>query len=85
MNVANVRAGEYTISCDRARLDIASIHACLATSYRSPGIPREVVERGIRHSLPFGVNLSAEQVGFARVNDASRIMERLQANPCRST
>lgn len=67
MTVANVRADEYTISCDRARLDVASIHAYLVTSYWSPGIPREIVERGIEHSLPFGVYRGEEQVGFARV------------------
>lgn len=59
MTVANLRADEYTISCDRARLDVASIHAYLATSYWSPGIPREIVERGIEHSLPFGVYRAA--------------------------
>ena len=67
MTVADLQTGEYTISCDRERLDIASIHACLATSYWSPGIPREIVERGIEYSLPFGVYRGAEQVGFARV------------------
>jgi GNAT superfamily N-acetyltransferase len=67
VTVANLRAGDYTISCDRARLDVAAIHAYLTTSYWSPGIPREIVERGIEHSLPFGVYRGEEQVGFARV------------------
>ena len=67
MTVADLQAGDYTISCDPGRLDVASIHAYLATSYWSPGIPREVVERGIAHSLPFAVYRGEEQVGFARV------------------
>lgn len=67
MTVADLQAGDYTISCDPARLDVASIHAYLATSYWSPGIPREIVERGIEHSLPFGVYRGTKQVGFARV------------------
>jgi hypothetical protein len=96
VTVADLQTGDYTISCDRARLDVASIHACLAASYWSPGISREVVERGIEYSLPFGVYRGAEQVGFARVvtdratfgfnplHDAARIMEKLQALPYRS-
>jgi GNAT superfamily N-acetyltransferase len=67
VTVADLQTGDYTISCQRARLDVASIHAYLAISYWSSGIPREVVERGIEHSLPFGVYRGEEQVGFARV------------------
>ena len=58
---------DYEISTDRARLDIDAIHAYLARSYWSPGIPREVVARAIDHSICFGVYRGAEQVGFARV------------------
>jgi hypothetical protein len=92
VTVADLLAGDYTISCDRPRLDVAAIHAYLATSYWSPGIPREIVECAIEHSLPSGVYRGVEQVGLARVitdrafgftplNDASRIMERLRASP----
>jgi GNAT superfamily N-acetyltransferase len=59
---------EYEISTDRARLDLDSIHRFLSTeAYWSPGVAREVVERSIEYSLPFGVYLGDEQVGFARV------------------
>ena len=59
---------EYDISTDRARLDLDAIHRFLSTeAYWSPGVAREVVERSIEHSLPFGVYLGDEQVGFARV------------------
>jgi GNAT superfamily N-acetyltransferase len=57
----------YTISTDRTRFDVAAIHAFLARSYWSPGIPLPTVERAIAHSLAFGVFDGVEQVGFARV------------------
>ncbi|HEV7839307.1 MAG TPA: GNAT family N-acetyltransferase [Gemmatimonadaceae bacterium] len=59
--------GDYEISTDRNRLDIASIHRFLSQSYWSPGISLETVERSIDNSLPFGMYRGAEQVGFARV------------------
>jgi GNAT superfamily N-acetyltransferase len=62
------RRGEYTISTDRARLDVELIHKYLSeSSYWAQGRPREVVERSIEHSLAFGIYLGAQQVGFARV------------------
>jgi len=58
----------YEISTDRARLDRAYIHAFLTTSYWSPGIPRDVVDKAIDNSLNFGVYTgSGQQVGYARV------------------
>lgn len=63
-----LRQGDYVISDDPVRLDIAYVHASLTESYRSPGIPRNVVERGIANSLPFGLyDASGKQAGFARV------------------
>jgi GNAT superfamily N-acetyltransferase len=60
--------GQYEISTDAARFNIQVIHNFLAEeSYWSQGIPRTVVERAIQNSLCFGVYLSTEQVGFARV------------------
>lgn len=62
------RADGHTISTDPARLDLDLVHAFLRTAYWSTGVPREVVERSIRHSLPFGVYDPGDaQVGFARV------------------
>jgi GNAT superfamily N-acetyltransferase len=57
----------YSISSDPARLDLVAIHAFLARSYWSPGIPFATVERAVAHSLAFGVYDGEEQVGFARV------------------
>jgi GNAT superfamily N-acetyltransferase len=49
-----------------ARLDIARIHGWLASSYWSPGIARDVVERAIAGSHTLGAYQGGEQVGFAR-------------------
>lgn len=58
----------YEISHDPARLDIDVIHTFLSEeSYWSKGIPRDVVERAIAHSLCFGMYKDGVQVGFARV------------------
>jgi GNAT superfamily N-acetyltransferase len=58
----------YEISTERARLDIDAMHAFLTTSYWSPGVSRELVERAARGSLPFGLYApDGAQVGFARV------------------
>ncbi len=60
-------ADGYVASTDIARLDIDRVHRFLSGAYWSRGIPREVVERGIRNALTFGLYAPAgEQVGFAR-------------------
>lgn len=58
---------EFTISTDRAKVDVAAVHAFLTACYWAKGIPRETVERSIRNSLCFGVYQGQRQVGFARV------------------
>ncbi|HWL14878.1 MAG TPA: GNAT family N-acetyltransferase [Opitutus sp.] len=64
-----LRHGDYLVSDDPARLDRAAIHAYLnRTSYWAKGIPREIVDRSLDHSLCLGVYTSTgEQVGLARV------------------
>ena len=60
--------GEFVISADPARLDLDVIHTFLTNCYWAKGIPREVVERSIEHSLCFGIyHVSGGQIGFARV------------------
>ena len=62
------RRGEYLISTDPARLDVAAIHDYLSkSSYWAQGRPLEVVRRSIENSLVFGVYLEAAQIGFARL------------------
>jgi GNAT superfamily N-acetyltransferase len=57
----------YIISTDKARFDVAAIHAYLTRSYWSPGIPRAVVEKAIAGALCFGLfSEQRNQVGFAR-------------------
>jgi ribosomal protein S18 acetylase RimI-like enzyme len=66
------RRGAYLISTDRARIDFDVVHAFVSQAYWSPGIPRVLVERAARHSLPFGLyhqppDASPRQIGYARV------------------
>jgi GNAT superfamily N-acetyltransferase len=56
-----------TISTDKRRLDVGVIHGFLASSYWSPGLPREVLDRAIENSLCFGAYEGTRQVGFTRV------------------
>jgi GNAT superfamily N-acetyltransferase len=60
--------GEYLISTDGDRLDIAFIHEYLSSSaYWAQGRSLDTVGRSIEGSLCFGVYMGARQVGFARV------------------
>src|SRR5947207_12366779 len=60
--------GEYTISTDRNRLDIATIHQYLSEeSYWAKNRPLAVTQKVLEHSLCFGVYHGDEQVGQARV------------------
>lgn len=62
------RNGEYTISTDPSRLDLALIHDFLANrSYWAKGRSLTTVQRSIENSLNFGIYHEREQVGFARV------------------
>jgi GNAT superfamily N-acetyltransferase len=65
--VIEVVQGEYTISTDRARIDVAAVHDFLSKTYWSPGIPVDVVRRGIAGAICFGIYHGRDQVGFARV------------------
>ncbi len=59
---------DYSISTDRARLNIELIHNFLSnTAYWATGRSREVVATSIENSLPFGIYKGTEQVGFARI------------------
>ena len=58
----------FMVSTDRSRFDLEMIHGWLRDhSYWARGIPREVVERAIANSLPFGLFAADRQIGFARV------------------
>jgi GNAT superfamily N-acetyltransferase len=66
--VVESRRGEFSVSTDRARLNLDVIHRFLTNCYWAKGIPREVVARSNEHSLCFGIyDGSGAQLGFARV------------------
>ena len=62
-----LREGGILVSCDPQTLDQERIHAFLTRSYWAEGVSQETVIRSIENSIPFGVYLNGEQVGFARV------------------
>lgn len=55
------------LSDDRAQLQFDRIHAWLTSSYWSPGIGRDLVERAAAGSHPLGAYRDGEQVGYARM------------------
>ena len=60
--------GEYTISTERARLDLGVVHRFISEeSYWGQGRSPEVVRKTVENSVPFGVYHGDEMVGFARV------------------
>jgi GNAT superfamily N-acetyltransferase len=62
------REGGFIFSTDNKRLDVAYIHAFLTNSYWAKGIPLQLVEHSIQHSMSFGVyTIEGKQIGFARV------------------
>ena len=62
-----IREADLLISDDPALLDRAFIHRFLSErSYWAQGVPREIVDRSIEHSLCFGVYRDGPQIGFAR-------------------
>src|SRR5438876_4816950 len=59
----------FTISTDRARLDLDAVYRYLsAESYWAAGMARDVFERSVAGSLPFGLYApEGAQIGYARV------------------
>jgi GNAT superfamily N-acetyltransferase len=62
-----MRKTDFTISTDKVRFDLETIHRFLSTCYWSTGISRDTVKKSIENSLCFGVFYGEKQVGFARV------------------
>ncbi|MDD5140648.1 MAG: GNAT family N-acetyltransferase [Verrucomicrobiales bacterium] len=68
MKPYEISDGDLLISGDKKLLDRALIHNFLKErSYWAKGIPIEIVNRSIEHSLCFGVYKAGQQIGFARV------------------
>jgi GNAT superfamily N-acetyltransferase len=59
---------QYTISTKKEKLDIEYIQRFLShCSYWAEGIPVQIVQKSIEHSMCFGVYEDEKQIGFARV------------------
>jgi GNAT superfamily N-acetyltransferase len=58
---------DYHISNDKSKIQFDVVYDFLSTSYWSPNIPRELVEKAIEHSICFSVFFKEAQIGFARV------------------
>jgi len=59
---------DYEISTDPSRLNLELIHDFLSNhTYWATGRVKDVVQRSIENSLPFGIYHGPAQVGFGRV------------------
>jgi GNAT superfamily N-acetyltransferase len=65
----------YTVSDEKARLDLPVIHSFLTRSYWAEGIGMERIERVVQYSFCFGLYApDGEMIGFGRVlSDTSAI------------
>ncbi len=73
----------FVVSDDPTRLDFEVIHGYLRTAYWCAGIPREVVERGARHSLTFGLYVPAwRQVGYGRASPTAHRTRTFPTSSC---
>ena len=68
MKIRTTHRNEYTISTDKDKLDIVSIHKFLAneTDWANK-IPIETLKKSIENSLDFGLYYKNKQIGFARI------------------
>ena len=63
-----VQQGELVIDDDIERIDFDVVHSWLTTSYWSPGVDREKVERAARGSATvIGAYVTGKLAGYARV------------------
>src|SRR3954452_23303447 len=68
MQQLTVEKGEYRITTDKTKLDLAMVHDFLSNrSYWAQGIPFDTVRQSVENSLCFGVFHQDKQIGFARV------------------
>lgn len=68
MEIIDQAFGEFLITTDRSKMDVAAIHDFLSKhSGWSDNIPLERVKISIENSLSFGLFHQGTQIGFARV------------------
>lgn len=58
---------KISVSTDKSKLDLKTIHTFLTQSYWGKGRTPEQVKKTIENSMCFGIYLDDEQIGFARV------------------
>lgn len=63
---------KYWVSCEQGDIDITKLYGFISNSYWAKGIPIDVFEKGLKHSLCFSllsINEQNEQifVGFGRM------------------
>ena len=61
------KRGDYTLSDDKARLDLDFVCRELQATYWAADRSRDLIEKSIRHSIAFGLFYGQQQVGLARV------------------
>jgi N-acetylglutamate synthase-like GNAT family acetyltransferase len=62
-----LRRNEFTISTNRARLDLGILHPLLRATHWAREMSREVLERAVANSLCFGLYDGDHLIGFARL------------------
>ena len=68
MEVLEENFGEYTLSTDKSKIDLQTVHKFLSTeSYWSRNIPIDIVKGSIENSLCFSVFHNKQQIAFARI------------------
>ncbi|MCH2032328.1 MAG: GNAT family N-acetyltransferase [Tenacibaculum sp.] len=68
MKITETHRDNYTISTDRNKLDIPTIHKFLSNETDwANGIPFNTLKTSIDNSLNFGIYHEKKQIGFARI------------------
>jgi len=68
MTIREAHRNHFTISTDKDKLDILSIHKFLAEETDwAKGIPLNTLKTSIKNSLNFGLYYEHQQIGFARI------------------
>jgi hypothetical protein len=60
-------AANIEVSTDKRKLDLLTIQRFLVDTYWAQGRTLEQVATSVEHSVPFGLYLDRQQIGFARV------------------
>ncbi|WP_261975542.1 hypothetical protein [Olleya sp. ITB9] len=68
LKIRETHRNDYTISTDKDKLDVFSIHKFLTNKTDwANGIPLNTLKTSIENSLNFGLYYKNKQIGFARI------------------